>query len=253
MTFSAEFHAIFARDDLNHRFVLTTIVSVLFAGAARLLRGVTTSGAIAGAVVCFLLCASAGFGAFAALVTVFLLAWITTRFGYSQKQRLGIAEKRDGRKASQVLANLGIATICGSLYWFENSNGVWLLALTAALSEAAADTVSSELGQAIGAKPRLITTWKPVAQGTDGGVTVQGTLAGISAALIVSLICVSTRMISWRWLGISVAAATVGMLVDSVLGAVLEQRRVLNNDGVNFLSTAAAAVLAFFFFHTIRG
>jgi uncharacterized protein (TIGR00297 family) len=204
-------------------------------------------------VVCFLLCASAGFGAFAALVTVFLLAWITTRFGYSQKQRLGIAEKRDGRKASQVLANLGIAATCGSLYWFENSNRVWLLALAAALSEAAADTVSSELGQAIGARPRLITTWKPVAQGTDGGVTVQGTLAGISAALIVSLVCVSTRMISWRWLGISVAAATAGMLADSVLGAVLEQRRMLNNDGVNFLSTAAAAVLAFFFFHTIGG
>jgi uncharacterized protein (TIGR00297 family) len=253
MTFSAEFHAIFARADPNHRFVLSAIVTVLFAGAARLLRGVTASGAIAGAVVCFLLCASAGFGAFAALVTVFLLAWLTTRFGYSRKQRLGIAEKREGRKASQVLANLGIATICGSLYWFENSNRVWLLALAAALSEAAADTVSSELGQAIGAKPRLITTWKLVPQGTDGGVTVEGTIAGICAAAIVSLVCVSTNLISWRWLGISVAAATAGMLVDSVLGAVLEQRRVLNNDGVNFLSTAAAAVLAFFFFHPIGG
>jgi uncharacterized protein (TIGR00297 family) len=251
MTFSAEFHAIFARPDLNHRLVLSAVVAVLFAGAARLLRGVTTSGAIAGAVVCFLLCASAGFGAFAALVTVFLLAWITTRFGYSQKQRLGIAEKRDGRKASQVLANLGIAAICGSLYWFENSNRVWLLALAAALSEAAADTVSSELGQAIGAEPRLITTWKPVAQGTDGGVTLQGTLAGISAAAIVSLVCVSARTISWRWFGISVAAATVGMLADSFLGAWFEQRRILNNDGVNFLSTAVAATLAFLVVHLI--
>jgi uncharacterized protein (TIGR00297 family) len=249
MTLLTEMGA-FAGPDLRHRIVLSAVVTLAFAGAARLLRGVSTSGAIAGALVCFLLYASAGFGAFAALVTVFLLAWLTTRFGYSRKQRLGIAEKRDGRKASQVLANLGIAAICGSLYWFENSNRVWLLALAAALSEAAADTVSSELGQAIGAKPRLITTWKPVAQGTDGGVTVQGTLAGISAAAIVSLVCVSTNLISWRWFGISVTAATTGMLVDSVLGAVLEQRRVLNNDGVNFLSTAVSATLAFFFVHS---
>jgi uncharacterized protein (TIGR00297 family) len=243
----------FAGTDLPHRFVLSAVVTLAFAGAARLLRGVSTSGAIAGAVVCFLLCAGAGFGAFAALVTVFLLAWLTTRFGYSQKQRLGIAEKREGRKASQVLANLGIAAICASLFSLENSNRVWLLALAAALSEATADTVSSELGQAIGSKPRLITTWRPVPQGTDGGVTAQGTIAGICAAAIVSLVCVSSKMISWKWFGISVAAASVGMLFDSVLGALLEQRRVLNNDGVNFLSTAAAAAVAFFFVHTIPG
>src|ERR1700731_3463879 len=111
----------FAGTDLRHRFVLSALVTVAFAGAARLLRGVSTSGAIAGAVVCFVLCAGTGFGAFAALVTVFLLAWLTTRFGYSQKQRLGIAEKREGRKASQVLANLGIAAVCASAFFLENS------------------------------------------------------------------------------------------------------------------------------------
>jgi uncharacterized protein (TIGR00297 family) len=241
----------FARTDLSHRVVLSAVVTLAFAGAARLLRGVSTSGALAGALVCFVVCAGAGFGAFAALVTVFLLASITTRFGYRQKQHLGVAERREGRKASQVLANLGVAAICASLFSLENSHRAWLLALAAALSEAAADTVSSELGQAIGAKPRLITTWKAVPQGTDGGVTVQGTVAGISAAAVVSLVCVSTGMISWKCFGISVAAATAGMLVDSVLGALLEQRRVLNNDGVNFLSTAVAATLAFFFVPTI--
>jgi uncharacterized protein (TIGR00297 family) len=243
MTLLTEMGA-FAGTDLRHRLVLSAVVTLAFAGAARLLRGVSTSGAIAGALVCFLVCAGAGFGAFAALVTVFLLAWLTTRFGYSQKQRLGVAEKREGRKASQVLANLGIAAVCASAFFLENSNRLWLLALAAALSEAAADTVSSELDQAIGAKPRLITSWRTVPQGTDGGVTVQGSIAGICAAAIVSLVCVSAQMISWKWFGISVAAATAGMLVDSVLGALLEQRHVLNNDGVNFLSTAAAAAVA---------
>ena len=52
------------------------------------------------------------------------------------------------------------------------ANPAFLLAMAAALSEAAADTVSSELGQALGRTPRLITTWRPVPAGTDGGVSL---------------------------------------------------------------------------------
>ena len=89
----------------------------LFSSAvlARWLRGVTTAGALAGALCCFVLYAGGGSGAFAALITVFALAWITTRLGYQRKQKLGIAENRDGRKGSQVLANLGVATACAAI------------------------------------------------------------------------------------------------------------------------------------------
>jgi uncharacterized protein (TIGR00297 family) len=201
---------------------------------------------LAGAVVCFLLFVNVGFGGFAGLVTVFILAWITTRFGYRRKQHFGVAEERSGRKASQVFANLAMAAICASLYGLDRRQG-WLLACAAALAEASADTVSSEIGQAIGEQARLITTWEPVSPGTNGGVTQVGTLAGVSSAAIVTLVCAATGMIPWKWFGISVAGATAGMLGDSVLGAWLERRGLLNNDSVNFLGTLIACALALAF------
>ena len=227
-------------------FWTATIVTVVFTTLARRVRGVSLSGALAGAIVCFLLYAGAGPGAFAALVSVFALTWISTRFGYRRKETLGTAEKLDGRTALQVVANLAVAAGCAGLSALSTEKAAFLLALSAALSEAAADTVSSELGQARSAKARLITTWQEVAAGTDGGVSWAGTLAGITAAAFVSGVCFLTRLIPFRWLGISIAAAVAGTIVDSYLGALLERRKLLSNDAVNFLGTLTAALTAFF-------
>jgi uncharacterized protein (TIGR00297 family) len=221
------------------------IVTVVFASLARWLRGVSFSGAIAGAAVCFLLYAGVGIGAFVALVSVFVLTWISTRFGYRRKEKLGTAERLDGRTALQVLANLAVAAGCAGLWALTEGKAVILLALSASLSEAAADTVSSELGQARSTKARLITTWKEVPAGTDGGVSWAGTTAGVAAATVVSLVCVLAGLITVRWLGVSILAAVSGMIADSFLGALLERRKLLNNDAVNFLGTLAAAGTAF--------
>jgi uncharacterized protein (TIGR00297 family) len=211
---------------------------------ARWLRGVTDGGAVAGAVVCFLLYLGTGPAGFLALVCVFVLTWITTRWGYQKKQRLGIAEKRDGRRATQVLANLGIAALCALLHALDPSREIYLLAVAAALSEAAADTVSSEMGQASAEQVRLITTWQRVPAGSDGGVSPIGTLTGIAAAALVSLVCVTAGLLPRRWFVVSITAAVGGMAADSYLGASLERRKLLNNDAVNFLSTCVAVALA---------
>lgn len=222
------------------RVVVAALVTVAFTALARWVRGVSRTGAVAGAVVCFLLYLGAGPGAFLALVSVFALTWITTHLGYQQKQKLGTAEKEEGRTASQVLANLGVAAVCAGVY-AVGARPALLLAIAAALSEAAADTVSSELGQATSQKTRLITTWEEVSAGTDGGVSVAGTISGIAAAAVVSAVCALCGLVSWRWFGITLTAAVVGMFADSFLGAWLERRHVLNNDAVNFLSTLLAA------------
>ena len=228
----------------GHQLWMALAVTLVFAGLGRWVRGVSFSGAVAGAIICFVLYGGAGPGAFAALVSVAALAWFTTRLGYQQKQTLGTAERREGRTASQVLANLTVAAACAAIYAVFNREGIFLLAMAAALSEAAADTVSSELGQARSQKALLITTWKQVPAGTDGGVSLAGTIAGIAAAGLVSLVCALTGLFPWRWLGTSVIAAIAGMLADSYLGASLERRRWLSNNVVNFLSTVVAAGVA---------
>jgi len=220
-------------------------LTLLFAALGRIVRGVTTEGAVAGAVVCFALLWAAGLGAFAALLTVFLLTWIATRVGYSRKEGLGTAEAPIGRNALQVLANLGTASGCAILHATFWPDRRLLTAMGAALAEAAADTVSSEIGQALGGTPRLITTWRKVPPGTDGAITLAGTLAGAAAAVGVASVCALAHIFPWKFLAVCAGAGVAGMMFDSLLGATLERRRVLGNNPVNFASTIFAAVLAF--------
>ena len=53
----------------------------------------------------------------------------------------------------------------------------------------AADTFSSELGILSKSKPRLLTSWnlREVPPGTNGGVSLAGTLAGFGGAFIIAL------------------------------------------------------------------
>jgi uncharacterized protein (TIGR00297 family) len=186
------------------------------------------------------------------VLAVLLLTSFATRFGRSSKERLGTAEKRRGRGAAQVAANLGMAALVMEpamqaklidTHWISPPAAalpIFALGL-AALAEAAADTVSSELGQVLGGQPRMITTLRRVDRGTDGGITWAGTLAGVTAAGVVSVAgCLAFRG-DWSIFTISWASGVFGLFFDSLLGATLERAGWLNNDGVNFLSTAGAA------------
>ncbi|HKW27155.1 MAG TPA: DUF92 domain-containing protein [Terriglobales bacterium] len=229
---------------LGDRFWLALAVTIGFGVLAKLLRAVDLRGAVAGVIVTWVLFVTAGPGAFAAVAAVFVLAFLTTRLGYRHKQFLGTAERRGGRTGSQVLANLGAAAMCGVVSIVSRRPELWLLGLSAALAEAAADTVSSEYGQATLNRAYLITTWEVVPAGTDGGISWPGTLAGIAAAILLALICAASGLIPRRWMAAVLAAGILGMFADSYLGAWLERRKRLNNDQVNFLSTIIAALLA---------
>jgi uncharacterized protein (TIGR00297 family) len=218
-------------------------ITVAFAALARAVRGVTNSGSIAGGTVCFGLMLAAGWGGFAALATVFLLTWVATRVGYARKLRLGTAEGKSGRNAGQVLANLGVPLVAALLYlWLRDTR--LLVASSAALAEVAADTLASEIGQVFGGKPRLVTTWEAVPAGTDGAITLGGTLAAIGAAAAIALVCVLGGVIARGDALVCMAAGFIGMMADSFMGATVEGRGYMGNNGVNFFSTVIAAVLA---------
>lgn len=217
--------------------VLATTVA--FALLARLVHGVNTSGALAGAMVAFVV-ASRDLKIFWVLLFVFFVTLAATRAGAQRKRYLRMAEADSGRSASQVIANLGIAALVLAIPAFSSA---YLLAL-AGLAEVAADTTSSEIGTAFSSKTILITTWKRVPPGTDGGISWTGTAAGMIAALMIAAGAVALGSVSSSAALVIACAGTAGMLVDSLLGAVIEQRGYLNNDLVNLLSTAAAAFVA---------
>src|SRR3954462_3566187 len=97
-----------------HPLWVVALVTVLFASIARFVQGVSLSGAVAGAIVCFVLYASAGPGAFILLALLFILTCGATGLGYQRKQKLGTAEKKERRTASQVLANVGTVAVCAA-------------------------------------------------------------------------------------------------------------------------------------------
>jgi len=190
------------------------------------------------------------------VLAVLILTSISTRLGQKHKERLGTAENRRGRKSAQVAANLGVAALVSSSVvqsWQINQSWLRLPTLApsavftaglAALCEAAADTVSSELGQLLDTRPRMITTLRVAEAGTDGAVSLGGTMAGVVAAGVVALVGSAALRGDLVIFYVSWVAGIFGLLFDSVLGATLERRGWLNNDSVNFLSTLSAAAFA---------
>jgi uncharacterized protein (TIGR00297 family) len=180
-----------------------------------------------------------------ALLALFVLTWTATRFGRGKKLQLGVAEDKRGRNAAQVAANLGVAGMAAAAALVHRGFGAWCAVLVVApLAEATADTLSSELGEVLGGPPLLITTLRRVAPGTDGAISLAGTVAGIGGAVVVVLVALWTVGLGDGDAVCAGLGAIAGLFFDSLLGATLERRGWLNNDAVNFLSTLAAAVIA---------
>jgi uncharacterized protein (TIGR00297 family) len=120
---------------------------------------------------------------------------------------------------------------------------VCALAYAAAVATAAADTCSSEVGKAYGRRTFLLTSLDPVPPGTEGGVSLQGTLAGVAAAFLVAAMGPAVRLYAWGLVPLIAVAGVLGSLAESVLGAVAVRRGWLGNDALNAVNTALGAAI----------
>ena len=210
-------------------------------------RGVTLSGALWGVVLGTLLYGFAGWRGFLLLFAFFVLGTAATRLGYARKASLGIAQEKGGRRSGRhAFANAGAGVIFAFLALSTPQTAVFSVALVAAFATAAADTVSSEIGQAYGRTPYLVTTFRRVPPGTDGAVSVEGTLAGIAASLLLAVLAWAVGLPGMGVAGIVivVAAAFAGTTIESYLGATLERRARIDNELINFANTIAGGVVA---------
>ncbi len=249
-----ELLGIFRAAPLPRWFLLSCCASLGFALVVWLLRAATGPAAAMGGLVCVHVLLRQQLGlkwtdtAMPALLALFLLTYAATKFGRRRKEAMGTAEERHGRRASQVLANLGVA----GLFAAGGTPGspaaaAMFAACIAALAEATADTVSSEVGQALArsksGRTLLITTGKTVPPGTDGGISVAGTASGLLAAAVIVML---SSVVREPRLALAVfGAAGGGLLFDSLLGATVERRGLIGNDVVNLSSTIFAAAVGF--------
>lgn len=235
-------------------------LSTILGLCAWLLRSGTPAAAFTGAILTASLMFSTAESPFAPwrtalspVLTFLVITSLATRFRREGKERLGTAEQRHGRGAAQVAANLGMAALVllpvariafSDKLHLHTVSGLYFAVGLAALAEAAADTISSELGQVLGGTPRMLTTFRPVAPGTDGGVTLAGTASGVVAAALIAGIGTWALNGSPAMFWISWGGGVFGLFFDSLLGATLERRGLMNNDWVNFASTGSAAAVA---------
>ena len=228
-------------------------LSIIFGLIVWLARAATGYAAITGAVItaCLYLRTPGWRTALIPLITMLILTLAATRVGRAKKEKLRTAESKHGRNAAQVAANLGVAALAsipltGAQMFTPSARTqlISLVAITAALAEAAADTLSSELGQVFGGQPRLLTTLKPVPAGTDGGITLAGTAFGCIGAAVVTVVAAITFQFKLKTGAVIFSCAVLGLFADSLIGAVFERHGWLNNDAVNFLSTLTAAAIA---------
>jgi uncharacterized protein (TIGR00297 family) len=243
--------------------IWTLGLSTLLGLVAWKLRSATPGGAFAGAAItASMMFSTASFpyapwrSALVPVLALLALTSISTRIGRAQKEHLGLAEERQGRSAAQVAANLGVSALiaCEVVQssildsgWVSPLGAGYALVfapMLAALCEAAADTVSSEIGQVLGRRPRMITTLMRVDPGTNGAITLAGTVSGAIASCTVAAFGVFALRGNIALFAIASAGGLFGLFFDSLLGATLERRGWLNNDLVNFLSTASAAAFA---------
>ena len=155
------------------------------------------------------------------LLAFFVLSTLLSRRGTARNER-------------QVMANggiAGLAALAGNWTWFAG-----------ALAAANADTWATEIGSHSRTPPRLITNGLRVPAGTDGGMTLLGTTAGIAGA---GLIAGVSYLFGQPGTVAIAAAGVVGMLLDSLLGATVQGKvRWVDNDAVNLAATLTGAACA---------
>ena len=152
-----------------------------------MLRGVDLSGAIAGWILGCVIIIGGGPPLYVALLAFFIIGTLATKLGYARKARAGLAQEKGGRRgAAHAFANVGVAAICAVACW-RGLGFVPLFMGIAALATAAADTTASEIGQLFGKRAFLPLSFRRVERGTEGAISIEGTLAGIVAGCIVAI------------------------------------------------------------------
>lgn len=242
------------------------IVNGVLAIAGFYTRSVSYSGALGGWFLGTILIMGAGWPMYAALLAFFVLGTAATKAGYARKAQLGLAQEGGGRRGfSHAFSNVGVAAICAvavsRLSRVDDSPLEWMMLAylmgIASLATAAADTTASEIGQWIGRRAFLPLTLRRVPVGTEGAISVEGTLAGLVGGFLVALAGVAALHYGLDLdpgataIALVTACAFLGSYLESIAGS-WNRKRIASqgeepvpNGVLNFFNTAAGALLMY--------
>lgn len=210
----------------------------------------TPVGNLNGAILGILVWGTLGWRGYLIVMLFFLLGSGLTFVAIEQKEAEGIAEERSGmRGAGNVWSSALTASLCAiaSLFSPPAIKGLLVLGYVASFCTKLSDTTASEVGKAFGKTTYLITNLKSVPRGTEGAVSLEGTVAGVLASLALATIAWLIGLITPIGILWCVIAAFIATTIESLIGATLESRfNWLTNDLVNLINTVIGAIAAIF-------
>lgn len=189
-----------------------------------------------------------GWRGWLAVVLYLALGSLVTKLGFAQKQAAGLAEARGGKRGP---ANVWGSALTGAVLALLIGMGVGserllLIGFAASFAAKLADTFGSEIGKRWGRTTVLITNLHRVPAGTEGAISLEGTLASVVGSALMTVLVLALGLIASPADAALVASVgVVATLLESVLGALVQGRVAwLSNEMVNGIQTALAALLA---------
>ena len=236
-------------EHLGHAYSIFAALSIniSFGLLAYYLNTVSKSGLIGGIALGTIIYLCLGMGGFLILFTFFLLGSWSSKHKYKWKVLHGVAQENKGRRGSKhAIAKGGVGLVMAVMALLTNTPEIFKIAFVAAFATATFDTISSELGQIYGKRPILITTMRAVPIGTDGAISVEGTILGVLSAFFIGAEAYLLHLINLQSIAIVIIASFVGTTVESVLGATIERRKWVSNEVVNFVNISTGAGMSLF-------
>ena len=195
-----------------------------------------------------ILLGSLGWQGWLAVVLYLVLGSAVTKLGFRDKQRRGLAEARGGSRGPEnvwgsAATGAALALLIGA---GVEPRSVLLVGFAASFAAKLADTFGSEIGKRWGRTTVLISSFRRVPPGTEGAISLEGTLASALGSLLMSVLMLALQLIpSWPLAGLVVLIGLVATLAESLFGALVQDRYDwMSNELVNALQTSLAAVLA---------
>ncbi|MCC3592533.1 DUF92 domain-containing protein [Microcoleus sp. PH2017_28_MFU_U_A] len=231
----------------------------------------TPAGQLHGWLLGVIIWGSLGWQGYAVVMFYFLVGSGVTRIGKAQKEAEGIAEKRSGARGPEnvwgsaltaAICAVAVLALCifrdtglgdtggilgdtGKMPVSQDVISLLLLGYAASFCTKLSDTCASEIGKAYGKHTFLITTLQPVPRGTEGAVSLEGTIAGIVGSILIALVSWAVGVIDLTGIVFCVIAAFIATNIESVIGATVQSKfEWLTNEVVNFFNTLIGAIAA---------
>ncbi len=187
-----------------------------------------------------------GISGYTLCVSYFILGSLVTKIKFDQKKKEGIAEGNNGmRGPANVWGSAAVAMICAiCTYVFSDYSDMFKIAYVSSISTKLTDTFQSEIGKAYGNTTFLITNFERVPRGTEGAISLEGTLAGFLGGFLIIIEAYKLGIIhGYDSILICLLSSQIATFFESYIGATY-QDKFLNNEMVNFINTFIGAFIS---------